>query len=116
MPLAFIESGIKHRIQQVLRHKEITVKELVGKRELNHRALSEQLTETNTKLGYCLIYLLADKYDDLSLRWLLTGEGEMVKDAKLKRKAERMEKRITEQEYVIEIQKKLIDQLEKNAI
>jgi hypothetical protein len=116
MPLAFIESGIKHRIQQVLAYKDITVKELVGKRELNHRSLSEQLTEPSTKLGYCLIYLLADKYDDLSLRWLMTGNGDMVKDAKLKKKAERMEKRISEQEYVIEIQKKLIDQLEKNAI
>ena len=116
MPLGFIESGIKHRIKQVLAYKDITVKELVGKRELNHRSLSEQLNDPTTKLGYCLIYLLADKYDDLSLRWILTGQGEMVKDAKLKKKAERMEKRISEQEYVIEIQKKLIDQLEKNAI
>lgn len=116
MPLGFIESGIKHRIKQVLAYKDITVKELVGKRELNHRALSEQLTEATTKLGYCLIYLLADKYEDLSLRWLLTGEGEMLKDTKLKKRAERMEKRISEQEYVIEIQKKLIDQLEKNAM
>lgn len=116
MPLGFIESCIKIRIQQVLKHKNISVKELVGKREINHRALSDQLTEPTTKLGYCLIYLLADKYDDLSLRWLLTGEGEMVKDAKLKKKAERMEKRITEQEYIIDLQKKLIDQLEKNAI
>lgn len=116
MPLRFIESGIKFRIQQVLKHKNTTVKELVGKHEINHRSLSEQLTEPTIKLGYCLIYLLADRYDDLSLRWLLTGQGEMVKDAKLKKKAERMEKRISEQEYVIEIQKKLIDQLEKNAI
>lgn len=116
MPLAFIESGIKHRIKQVLAYKDTNVKELVGKRELNYRALSEQLTEPNTKLGYCLIYLLADKYADLSLTWLLTGNGEMLKDTKLKKKAERMGKRITEQEYVIEIQKKLIDQLEKNAM
>ena len=90
MPLAFIESGIKHRIQQVLQHKNISVKELVGKRELCHKTLSDQIFVPTTKLGYCLIYLLADKYDDLSLRWLLTGEGEMVKDAKLKKKAERM--------------------------
>ena len=116
MPLAFIESGIKHRIQQVLAFKDITVKELVGKRELNHRALSDQLTEPTTKLGYCLIYLLADKYDDLSLRWLLTGNGEMVKDAKLKKKADRMEQRISEQDYIIELQKKLIRELEKNVI
>jgi hypothetical protein len=116
MPLAFIESGIKHRIKQFIAFKDTSVKELVGKRELNHRTLSEQLTEPTTKLGYCLIYLLADKYEDLSLRWLLTGEGEMIKDTKLKKKADRMEKRISEQEYVIEIQKKLIDQLEKNAI
>ena len=116
MPLAFIESGIKLRIQQVLRHKNVSVKELVGKRELNHRVLSDQLSEPTSKLGYCLIYLLADKYDDLSLRWLLTGEGEMVQDAKLKKRAERMEQRIAEQEYIIELQKKLITQLEKNAI
>jgi hypothetical protein len=116
MPLAFIESGIKHRIKQVLAYKDTNVKELVGKRELNYRSLSEQLNDPTTKLGYCLIYLLADKYDDLSLRWLMTGQGEMVKDAKLKKKAERMEKRISEQEYVIEIQKKLIDQLEKSAV
>ena len=115
MPLAFIESGIKLRIQQVLRHKNISVKELCGKRDINHRSLSDQLTEPNTKLSFCLIYLLAEKYDDLSLRWMLTGDGEMVKDAKLKKRAERMQQRIDEMEYIIELQKKLINQLEKNA-
>ena len=116
MPLTFIESGIKLRIQQVLMHKNTTVKELVGKRDINHRSLSDQLTEPNTKLGYCLIFLLAEKYDDLSLRWLLTGDGEMINDSKLKKKAERMEKRISEQDYLIDVQRKLIEQLEKNAI
>lgn len=116
MPLVFTETQIKHRIKQVLAYKDTSVKELVGKREINYRALSEQLTEPTTKLGYCLIFLLAEKYEDLSLTWLLTGKGEMIKDYKLKKKAERMEKRISEQEYVIEIQKKLIDQLEKNAV
>lgn len=114
MPLALIESGVKLRIQQVLRHKEISVKELCGKRDLDHRSLSDQLTKTSVKLGYCLIYLLAEKFDDISLRWMLTGEGEMIKDAKLKKRAERMQQRIEEMEYTIELQKELIEQLKKN--
>jgi hypothetical protein len=42
MPLTFVESSIKMRISQVLRHKETTVKDLVGKRDINYRALGEQ--------------------------------------------------------------------------
>lgn len=116
MPLGFVESQIKHRIKQVLAFKDITVKELCNKRDINHRALSEQLTEQGVKLGFCLVFLLAERYDDLSLRWLLTGDGEMLLDTKLKKKADRMEQRISEQDYIIELQKKLIRELEKNVI
>ena len=75
MPLSFIESAIKMRIAQVLRHKETTVKELCGKREINYTALSNQLNCPTTKLGFYLIYLICDKYPDVSTDWILTGKG-----------------------------------------
>ena len=118
MPLGFIESSIKMRIAQVLRHKETTVKDLVGKREINHRALSEQLTNTTTKLGFCLIYLICDKYPDVSTDWILTGKGEMLKDLTATTSVPALELRIAEQEYLIETQKKVIrlyEKLEKNS-
>lgn len=118
MPLTFVESSIKMRISQVLRHKETTVKDLVGKRDLNYRALAEQLTNTTTKLGYCLIYLICDKYPDVSTDWILTGKGEMLKDLTATTSVPALELRISEQEYLIETQKKVIrlyEKLEKTA-
>lgn len=118
MPLTFIESAIKMRIAQVLRHKETTVKELCGKRDLNYRALAEQLTTPNVKLGYCLIYLICDKYPDVSTDWILTGKGEMLKDLTATTSVPALELRISEQDYLIETQKKVIrlyEKLEKTA-
>jgi hypothetical protein len=118
MPLGFIESSIKMRIAQVLRHKETTVKDLVGKREINYRALADQLNGTNTKLGFCLIYLICDKYPDISTDWILTGKGEMLKDLTATTSVPALELRIAEQEYLIETQKKVIrlyEKLEKNV-
>lgn len=113
MPLTFVESSIKMRITQVLRHKETTVKDLVGKRDINYRALGEQLTNTTTKLGFCLIYLICDKYPDVSTDWLLTGKGEMLKDLTATTSVPALELRISEQEYLIETQKKVIRLYEK---
>lgn len=113
MPLTFVESSIKMRISQVLRHKGTTVKDLVGKREINYRALSEQLSNQNTKLGFCLIYLICEQFPDISTDWLLTGKGDMLKDINATTSIPALEAHIAEQEYLIETQKKVIRLYEK---
>lgn len=113
MPLSFVESGIKMRITQVLRHKETTVKELCGNREINYTALSNQLNCPTTKLGFCLIYLICDKYPDVSTDWILTGKGEMLKDLTATTSVPALEMRISELEYLVRTQEKVIRLYEK---
>jgi hypothetical protein len=118
MPLSFIESAIKMRISQVLRHKETTVKELCGKRDINYTALSNQLNCPTTKLGFCLIYLICDKYPDVSTDWILTGKGEMLKDLTATTSVPALEMRISELDYLVKTQEKVIrlyEKLEKTA-
>ena len=113
MPLSFVESGIKMRISQVLRHKDTTIKELCGKRDINYTALSNQLNCPTTKLGFCLIYLICDKYPDVSTDWILTGKGEMLKDLTATTSVPALEMRISELEYLVRTQEKVIRLYEK---
>lgn len=113
MPLSFIESGIKLRISHVLRHKETNVKELCGKRDINYTALSNQLNCPTIKLGFCLIYLICDKYPDVSTDWILTGKGEMLKDLTATTSVPALEMRISELEYLVRTQEKVIRLYEK---
>ena len=109
-----VETAIKGRIIEVLRYKEITTKELCAKRGLkNHSALSDQLTVPATRLGYTLFLLIAERYPDISTRWILTGQGEMLNDTPLKEQIKNAHKKIEEYEYLIDVQKRLINELYK---
>lgn len=112
--LNFIGSTIKLRITQVLEHKECSVKDLCAKHEINHRVLSEQLENSSVKLGFCLIYLICERFPDISTDWLLTGKGDMLKDVNATTSIPALEKRISELEYLIDLQRKLISLYESN--
>ena len=108
MPLNFIETGIKFRIQQILDHKCVSVKDLCAKHGINHRSLVEQLSQPTAKLGYCLIFLIAEQFPDVSTDWLLTGKGQMLKDLTATKSVPALEMRIAELEYLVETQRKVI--------
>lgn len=79
MPINHIELTIKDRILQVIKAKNLDIKKLADKYELKHRALTEQVTAENAKIGCSVIYLIANEHHDVSLEWVMTGRGQMIK-------------------------------------
>ena len=79
MPINHIELTIKNRILEVIRHKQLNIKELANKHQLKHNTLSAQVATESAKVGCSIIYLIAQEHSDVSLEWVMTGRGEMIK-------------------------------------
>lgn len=79
MPINHIELTIKNRILEVIHHKKLNIKELANKHQLNHNTLSAQVASESAKVGCSMIYLIAQEHSDVSLEWVMTGRGEMIK-------------------------------------
>lgn len=79
MPINHIELTIKNRILEVIKHKNLNIKELANKHQLKHNTLSAQVASESAKVGCSMIYLIAQEHSDVSLEWVMTGRGEMIK-------------------------------------
>ena len=79
MPINHIELTIKNRIIEVIKHKQLNIKELANKHQLKHNTLSAQVASESAKVGCSMIYLIAQEHSDVSLEWVMTGRGEMIK-------------------------------------
>lgn len=79
MPINHIELTIKDRVLQVIKAKNLDIKKLADKYELKHRTLTEQVTAENAKIGCSIIYFIANEHHDISLEWIMTGRGDMIK-------------------------------------
>ncbi len=79
MPINHIELTIKNRILEVIKHKQLNIKELANKHQLKHNTLSVQVASESAKVGCSMIYLIAQEHSDVSLEWVMTGRGEMIK-------------------------------------
>lgn len=79
MPINHIELTIKNRIIEVIQHKKLNIKELASKHQLKHNTLSAQVASESAKVGCSMIYLIAQEHSDVSLEWVMTGRGEMIK-------------------------------------
>lgn len=79
MPINHIELTIKNRILEVIQHKKLNIKELANKHQLKHNTLSAQVASESAKVGCSMIYLIAQEHSDVSLEWVMTGRGEMIK-------------------------------------
>ena len=81
MPISHIELTIKDRVLQVVKEKKLNIKGLSEKYDLKHRTLADQIYTQDAKLSCSFIYLIANEHHDVSLEWLMTGRGEMIKPA-----------------------------------
>lgn len=81
MPISHIELTIKDRVLQVVKEKKLNIKGLSEKYDLKHRTLTDQIYTQDAKLSCSFIYLIANEHHDVSLEWLMTGRGEMIKPA-----------------------------------
>lgn len=69
--------GIKSRVVEVLRFKEINVNRASKKLCIPQRTLNRQVNEDGN-ISMDLLYAILDTYTEISPLWLLLGEGDMV--------------------------------------
>ena len=72
--------GIKSRVVEVLRFKEINVNRASKKLCIPQRTLNRQVNEDGN-ISMALLYALLDHFPEISPLWLLLGEGEMLLDS-----------------------------------
>ena len=72
--------GIKSRVVEVLRFKEINVNRASKKLCIPQRTLNRQVNEDGN-ISMDLLYALLDHFPEISPLWLLLGEGEMLQDS-----------------------------------
>lgn len=69
---------LKERAQAILKHYGISVNALAKMSGVSQATLNDQI-RMHTKVGMASIVALAEYFPDVSLEWLLRGEGEMLK-------------------------------------
>jgi hypothetical protein len=72
--------GIKSRVVEVLKFKEINVNRASKKLCIPQRTLNRQVNEDGN-ISMDLLYALLDHFPEISPLWLLLGEGEMLLDS-----------------------------------
>ena len=72
--------GIKSRVVEVLRFKEINVNRASKKLCIPQRTLNRQVNEDGN-ISMDLLYALLDHFPEISPLWLVLGEGEMLLDS-----------------------------------
>lgn len=70
------QSDIKERLKAVISEKGHTINSFSKETGFSQRTLSRQINE-DTSVGYDVISLIVSKYPDISLNWLITGNGTM---------------------------------------
>ena len=72
-------SSIKDRFVQVANYKRISIRELERFFSLNRGNISN-ISDKNGTIGSDKLSKICENMPELSLEWLLTGKGEMLKD------------------------------------
>lgn len=78
------QSDIKARLKAVISEKGHTINSFSKETGLSQRTLSRQINE-GTSVGYDVISTIAMKYPDVSLNWLITGDGSMMNESDMLR-------------------------------
>lgn len=71
---------LRERLKAVLDEKDETVNSFSKKYDFPQRKMSRQVNE-DTAIGYEVIKAFIDAYSDIDIDWLLTGRGEMLRNA-----------------------------------
>jgi hypothetical protein len=68
---------IKNRIKKVFEEKKENSNSFSNKCNLTQRTINRQVNEESS-VGYDILYAIASVYPDISMQWLITGEGGML--------------------------------------
>lgn len=110
--------SVVKRIKEYLYFKGITNQKFEITIGYSNGAFGSQL-KNDKAIGSDKLENILKEYNDINPEWLLTGKGEMLKETfNLKPTAylhDNVEEEKSDNEYIIEIQKKLIEKLEKEV-
>lgn len=73
---------INERIYQIIQKEGITVSAFARKVGVGDQTIRGIVVQKRNKPGFELMQKIIKTFDWLDLEWLMTGKGEMVKDAK----------------------------------
>lgn len=121
-----MENSVIERIKRVIEYKNKSPRAFAIEIGFNYATLNNYLTGRRSAINNDLLSKIASSYDDISLNWLLTGEGEMLaisKDRAFNTEAERfkmvrqsLELTIPETAKILEVATSVIEGIEKNSI
>lgn len=72
-------SSISHRIQTAIQHKGMSIRAFEANAGITQGVLSNAIKK-NSDISSINLSKIIDTYEEFDARWLLTGEGEMIKD------------------------------------
>lgn len=70
---------IIERLQKVIEYEGLTVSSFARRIGVGDQTVRGIVVQKRNKPGYDLIYRIAQTFEWLSIEWLITGSGEMVK-------------------------------------
>lgn len=73
-----MENTVKERVRILLKIKKVTVNSIYSLLGIPQKTLNNQING-NTDISINTIIAIIDLFEDISLDWLLTGKGEMLK-------------------------------------
>lgn len=73
-----MKGSVKHRIKEFLNYKNATVNSIHKEIRIPQKTLNNQINGESS-VGLDTVVAISGYYDDVSLEWLLTGKGEMLK-------------------------------------
>lgn len=85
-----MEKPMKDRLNEIIEKKGLTATKFASLIDANPSAISHLLKGRN-KPGYDLLVNIAKAFPDISMDWLLTGNGEMLRSEKPLRPLEKTE-------------------------
>lgn len=80
--ILYIYMNIIDRLQQVIEHEGLTVASFAKKIGVGDQTIRGIVIQKRNNPGYELIYKISQAFDWLNIEWLITGEGEMIKNPK----------------------------------
>lgn len=72
------ESNVATRLKHFIEYKGVSITQFADQCGIPRPTLSQLLSGRNKKLSDVIVKLIHDRFPDLSVLWLMFGEGEMI--------------------------------------
>ncbi|NDV59037.1 XRE family transcriptional regulator [Bacteroides sp. 519] len=74
-----METSVIERVSEIIKYKGLTTRSFALKINFNYSTLNNYIVGRRTAIDLNLISKISETFDDISVEWLLTGKGHMLK-------------------------------------